>query len=496
MVAPDGIPPASPKRRGGGPGAPKLSEGGSAALTIAVKDATEIWRDGRFRWAAGLLLVLLIAAIAGGAHNQSQIARQHADAQRAERDVWLDKGDMNPHAAAHYGAFVFKPVQPLSAIDPGLDPFVGVFVFLEAHKQQLARHRPIEDATPTRRLGQLTPASAALVLLPLLVVALTFSSFAGERDQGTLRPLLAMGISRGSLLAGKAIGAMLPLAAVIVPATVIGAAILSWNAPADPNAPIAARAAGLGAVYLTHTLIWVGLGLAVSARSRTQGTALVVLLAIWFTSAFIAPPLAMAAAKWIDPTPSAIEFAAAIQDEKDSWPTWDQRVEKVMERFLDGEFESTMAPSNVEVVALLESETDETALYNRHFAELFQRQSRQSRSAERLGVLAPTLAARALSMALAGTDDAHDRDFAEAASQYRTSMLTTLNSELAGSGRFNTFDYTRGRDLWERVPAFDYDAPAMRWALAVRMWSALALATWSIAVAAGAAWSVSSMRLE
>ena len=183
------------------------------ALAIAVKDATEIWRDGRFRWAAGLLLILLIAAVAGGVHNQSQIARQHADAQQAERDVWLDKGDMNPHAAAHYGAFVFKPVQPLSAIDPGLDPFVGVFVFLEAHKQQLARHRPIEDATPTRRLGQLTPASAALVLLPLLVVALTFSSFAGERDQGTLRPLLAMGISRRSLLAGKAIGAMLPLAA-------------------------------------------------------------------------------------------------------------------------------------------------------------------------------------------------------------------------------------------------------------------------------------------
>ena len=117
--------------------------------------------------------------------------------------MWLDKGDMNPHAAAHYGAFVFKPVQPLSAIDPGLDPFVGVFVFLEAHKQQLARHRPIEDATPTRRLGQLTLASAALVLLPLLVVALTFSSFAGERDQGTLRPLLAMGMSRSALLRAK-----------------------------------------------------------------------------------------------------------------------------------------------------------------------------------------------------------------------------------------------------------------------------------------------------
>jgi ABC-type transport system involved in multi-copper enzyme maturation permease subunit len=92
---------------------------------------------------------------------------------------------------------------------------------------------------------------------------------------------------------GKALGAMLPLAAVIIPATIIGAAILFWNAPADPNAAIGARAAALALSFLLHTLIWVGLGLAISARSRTQGTALVVLLAIWFANAFVMPPLAM-----------------------------------------------------------------------------------------------------------------------------------------------------------------------------------------------------------
>lgn len=468
----------------------------SAFWTIAVKDATEIWRDGRFRWAAGLLLILIIAAVAGGVHNQSQIARQHADAQQAERDVWLDKGDMNPHAAAHYGAFVFKPVQPLSAIDPGLDPFVGVFVFLEAHKQQLARHRPIEDATPTRRLGQLTPASAALVLLPLLVVSLTFSSVAAERDQGTLRPLLAMGVSRASLLAGKALGAMLPLAAVILPASAVGAAIVFWNAPADPDAPIGVRAFGMAVVYLAHAVIWIAIGITVSARARSQGAALVVLLALWFANAFMAPPLAMAAAKWFDPSPSALEFAASIQDEKDTWPTWDQRVDGVMERFLEGEFESTMAPSNVEVVALLESEADETALYDRRFAELFDLYAKQARTFERAAIVAPTLAARSLSMAFAGTDEAHDRQFADAAGRYRSAMLTTLNSELAASGRVNTFDYVRGRDLWEQVPPFDYDVPSARWALAERWLSAAVLALWLVAAAVAAAWSVATMRVE
>lgn len=470
--------------------------GGSAALAIAVKDATETWRDGRFRWAAGLLFVLLMAAIAGGARHQSQIARQHADAQAAERDAWLDKGDMNPHAAAHYGAFVFKPVQPLSAIDPGLDPFLGVFVFLEAHKQQLARHRPIEDAAPTRRLGLLTPATAALVLIPLLVVSLTFSSFAGERDHGTLRPLLALGLSRWSLLGGKAMGALLPLIMVMIPAAIGAAAFLYLNRPADPEAPIGARALGLLLVYLAHALVWTGLGLAVSARARSQATALVVLLALWFANAFAMPPLAMAIAQAVSPSPSAIAFAASIEREKEGWPDWDARVDRVMERFLDGEFEASMAPANVEVVALIESEAEETALYQRHFASLFETYAAQSRVYQEVGILSPTLAARSLSMALAGTDEAHDREFAAAAARYRSQMLTTLNQELAASGRLNTFDYVRGRDLWAQIPPFDYDVPGAAWAVSERWWSAMALVGWLLAASAAAVWSVSSLRVE
>ena len=83
-------------------------------------------------------------------------------------------------------------------------------------------------------------------------------------------------------------------------------------------------------------------------------------------------------------------------------------------------------------------------------------------------------------MALAGTDAAHDREFAAAAARYRAAMLTTLNSELASSGRVNTFDYTRGRDLWEKVPPFDYDVPSARWAVSQTAWSAAALAAWVI----------------
>jgi hypothetical protein len=99
-------------------------------------------------------------------------------------------------------------------------------------------------------------------------------------------------------------------------------------------------------------------------------------------------------------------------------------------------------------------------------------------------------------MALAGTDDLHDRAFSAAAAKYRTAMLTTLNSELAQSGRLNSFDYVRGRDLWEKVPPFDYEVPTAWWAVSQRALSGMVLGAWLIAISGAAVWSVSSMRLE
>src|SRR5688572_30957664 len=48
----------------------------------------------------------------------------------------------------------------------------------------------------------------------------------------------ALPICRWSLLAGKALGALLPLITVMIPAAIIGGIVLYLNRPADPEAPI------------------------------------------------------------------------------------------------------------------------------------------------------------------------------------------------------------------------------------------------------------------
>jgi ABC-2 type transport system permease protein len=50
------------------------------------------------------------------------VSAQHELARRATREQWLHQGVKNPHSAAHYGVYAFKPKMPLSLVDQGVDP--------------------------------------------------------------------------------------------------------------------------------------------------------------------------------------------------------------------------------------------------------------------------------------------------------------------------------------------------------------------------------------
>ena len=116
---------------------------------------------------------------------------------------------------------------------------------------------------------ELAAAQVLQHLVPLLIILLTFGALAGERDQGTLRQLLATGIGRSDLALGKALGIAGALALLLVPAAVVGAAALVVGSPGPAASPLA-RGAVLAGVDLS---------------------------------------------RWIHPTPSAVEFARTLERE-------------------------------------------------------------------------------------------------------------------------------------------------------------------------------------
>jgi ABC-2 type transport system permease protein len=77
--------------------------------TIAATELTSLIRDGRLPWAGGIVVALVIAALAVGWERQREVASERAVAQALDYDDWIAQPERHPHNAAHQGMHVFKP---------------------------------------------------------------------------------------------------------------------------------------------------------------------------------------------------------------------------------------------------------------------------------------------------------------------------------------------------------------------------------------------------
>lgn len=436
-------------------------------FTIAKKEFTEMLRDGRFRWSAGIVFVLLLAALLAGWRHYEDVKAQHLQAQQAERNLWLNQGSKNPHSAAHYGVYAFKPKVSLSAVDRGLEPYLGVAVWLEAHRQNQFQFRPAEDATPVQRLGELTAATTLQVLIPLLIVLLAFSAFAGEREQGTLRQLLSLGLRSKTLALGKALGIAGALSVLLLPAAIVGAIALLLAAESGAAAAEFSRLAPLTLSYLIYFGVFVFLALIISARVSSARVALVALLGFWFVNCFLAPRVMASIAKHAHPTPSAFAFQDALDRDfrngLDGHNPYDQRRKELQTRVLAQYGVDSLAalPVNFDAIAMQEGEKYGNLVFDKHFNRLFDTFEKQNRVYALGGLAAPLLAMQSLSMGFTGTDFMHHRDFTRAAEDYRRALVELMNKDMEVNSKTGDWEYKAGPALWQGVPAFAYTAPGV-----------------------------------
>lgn len=282
---------------------------------IARKELLDLIRDGRFRLLGGLVLASAVLSLWVGWRQFEDVRRQHVLAQQATRQQWLSQAPKNPHSAAHYGMYAFKPRNPLSLFDTGVDAYVGVATWLEAHRQDEFKYRPAQDRTSAERFGELTAAFTLLVLVPLFIVLVSFGSFTGEREPGTLRALLGLGLNVRTLSLGKALGASGALALVLVPAAsmaILGLLLAGSDGSATADLP---RGAWLALCYLVYFAVFLAVSFGVSMRARSSRAALVILLSFWAFNALVSARMARDLAATLHPVPSAVEFQRALQAE-------------------------------------------------------------------------------------------------------------------------------------------------------------------------------------
>lgn len=430
---------------------------------IAKREFVEFVRDGRLYWAGGLVLILLLTALAVNWQHQRAVASERAAAQALDYEGWVSQDARHPHNAAHQGMHVFKPEPALSIIDPGITPYVGSTLWLQAHRQSEVKFRPAQDASGLQRFGSLSAAWVLQVLAPLLVIVLGFNAFAGEREQGTLRQTLSMGVSPSALLWGKALALGLSLALLFVPAGLLATVATGFSSEHGSWSDTLLRMGWLGAGYGLYLGIAVFVVLAVSARASSSRVALVVLLGLWIAGTLVAPRAISDLSRSWYPSPSKLEFNAALDKDLGS------EAKRAWQEAFGVESQwGTDLPLNRWGKALEVDDHAGYGVFDRHFEQLWTTFDRQQQAQVWTGIVVPLLAVRAFSMGFAGTDFANHRDFSVAAERQRRVIQDVMSEDLiehADPIGNRHFSYKADQKLWGRVPKFEYSAPGAAFAL-------------------------------
>lgn len=475
--------------------------------SIARKEFAEIVRDGRFKWTAAIMVLLLITAMMAGFQKYTSAVRVQQVAQSGTNQQWLNQGDKNPHSAAHYGNYAFKPAGPLSYFDNGISNYTGTAVFMEAHKQNFAIGRPASDQSAIARFGDLSGANILQLLLPLFIIFLGFTAFSGERESGTLRQVMSMGVTNRQLLWGKALGIGIAVMAVVLPCILIGTIALSMAESIDHAEGMGARIGALSVAYLMYAGIFLFLTLAVSALTRQARTTLMVLVGFWAFTGFLAPKAASEISKFTEPTPAFGKWMADMRAHQlrgiDGVPPFVKFAQYTKELFEEYGVKSVgELPMYFVAVRLQKLEEYDYPVFDQHYGMIRDAYASQRRVQDKVGVLAPTLPLRSISMALSGTDLIQHVKFMTDAETYRRNMVVKMNDYLSKASvhlneTFSSSNYMRAdEEVFGIVPPFEFEPPKLEATFAEHLGNFILLALWLVAAIGIALFSVNRISME
>jgi ABC-2 type transport system permease protein len=223
--------------------------------------------------------------------------------------LYLDNGDINTAAAADGAVqksladFQVKERDLLVENLPEDVVDLGKKLRVEVRKQFVSLMEPWTSDTkllynPKSRVIDFVIPGIIGLILQLLTVTLMACTIARERESGTLYQLLVTSLQRGEIVIGK----ILPFLAISIVLIVIIVALSAWHFAVAFHSP-----AMLALICLMFLLCSLGLGLLISAISKTQTQA------IQFSVFFLLPVFVLSGAfAPLEQLPQAIRYISEI----------------------------------------------------------------------------------------------------------------------------------------------------------------------------------------
>lgn len=447
------------------------------SFSLPRKDVLVFARDRRLLLAALLIAVLALTAIITGFGQVRAYERDRLTTETRDMRTWLGQGKRNPHTAAHLSMWALRPLSAPAVLDPGVFPYAGAAIWMEAHSRNPARNRPVEDRAGGLDVGQFSLAWVLQTLLPLAIMVIAAGVVAREREQGTFRLLLAGGLTPGRVATDKLRGVLAITALLALPLAAVGvgaALVMAGN----PTAAELVRLSLWALIYFVWFIIVALVAVSVSIFSRNTASAILILIGVWLTAAFIAPRAGAAIADVVAPTPAADRFWAGVGADLEKFPPdiAQQFEASVLKRYNVSRKEDL--PVSFAGLQLEWGEGIGHQVFDVSYGRLDATYMQQRSAMRWVAPISPLPALQNLSMALAGTDMLHQQSFNAQAEVHRRKVVRTLNMDMAANALGQDFDYKAGSELWQRIPAFSYTPPASR-TVAANVWpDALILLGW------------------
>ncbi len=432
---------------------------------IIFKELKELSRDGRFKIAVSIVFILLIIATVTGINQYKKNNQQYKTSSAKERTIWETQSEKNPHSAAHYGTYAFKPKFALSLFDYGVTKYTGNSIFLEAHNRNEASFSEASDQTSLTRFGTLSINFILIYLFPLIIILMGYNSYTKEKENQTFTLLKSQGVHPLKLALGKWIATFTPIFILIVSIFfVIGFVLSSLE---DFSYFSWSSLFILFISYTVYYLIITSITIWVSMWSKTSGMSLVKSLVIWIFFSFITPKIATNLANERHPYPSKSEFNARIAADKknglDGHNPWNKAAKKLELETLQKHGVDSLhkLPFNYAGYRMQKGEEHEAKIYEKHYNILNEIAIQQNNTYKNLSLVSPFIPARFLSMDIANTSDLLHWKFTKSAEKYRIKKQQFLNYDIKDNAKVGERGYKMSSDKFKKLPQFKFTPPSL-----------------------------------
>jgi ABC-2 type transport system permease protein len=401
------------------------------------------------------VLLYLIALADGIQYYKAENAQRIKDA-KASYKQWLEQGAKNPHSAAHYGFYAYKPVSTGAILERGLDDFLGNTVWLEAHNQNEVKARSITDRLVLSGFGSITCGLLLGFFLPLLLFLWGFNMVSDEKRSGTLKLLLVSGVTPKQVLFNKALSLFIAFQYLLLPVCILPLLVLF-------STDLLVTIITFYALLSLFGLVLCCITITVSSFVTNGTLSISILLGLWLVGIVIIPKLSTVIASVYYPLPTAFSFYEAVEKDKlkgvDGHNPAAERTKKFQDSVLKkyGVDSIQQLPINFAGLALQEGEENGNLIYDKHFGNLHDEFASQEKLISGIGFLSPFATVRAVLMGFAGTDNNQQISFINQAEKHRRFIQKTLNENFAKEGIGKDFaTYMQDEKLWSQIPPFQF----------------------------------------